>query len=954
MINDLAIFQLLAVPAPASNGTESSASSSQTGHVSFSGLLGGLMEDNSLTQAANKSSAPSLSSSPGLPSNSLANINFIDSESDSPLQAGSPLLSTLSGLKAMVLGFLNQISAQELVPLNIAFDLQGLAGEQLDLLKTLGISSLNNATLFVKVTDLENLAGEAASSNGEITLPVFVMLGGDGEKGQPLSLVSGTLTVKTSENNSDANCQKNIGEMPASRVEYFLNLECPVFTAGDAQADMDPEQLTEDKSSASALWDSLARVAAFLSSAAALLQGESSTQHYPENNKTLADKITDILISGNAGPQTAEQQGLTSTARLSSPNGMTSQSPAGVSDLLNTSDNISTIPVNTEAGSQVEVNPEVDSEDSSVEQSVLLLREAMIILTDFLGKSLKQALETGDSERAHQVFSLLERLSRLDELSPAEQAVSVNSLLNEIKRFYLSGRQEAQQADFSPNSEAQPLSGLETQSTEMGNDDPARPGLEMERIFAFIKRLGSLSDKLNVSNQTESSTAAAGNAQTPSVEKQDQGVKILTEAANRLAGFVQALLREDNEPLHNQPDSQTGSHLGQLAGLVEKTLAGREPVNTQKAADYPGLAGKPSNQFGNPAQAVMDTDIGEPQTGMGKIKAPEKSVPEGSSTREVERAVISRTFELEPLNGKDSGKNELLKLQGFAEKTAIKNETQKITVPIQLVGQTDNKTSGETKSRHQATVEYIKQSQQGGSSSNGETKLSGSFTGLQSTAVEGVVDEFIDTLREKQAQVEELRTSFERLETAGGKIESQPRSLRFDLNSLRPAAETQDQNGRTTWLVNQKEVFDKITSAARLSQHGGTSEISLRLEPDHLGFMRVRLTVDNNQTVTARIQVETQEARSLIEGSLHRLKDSLAEQGLKVEKFNVDVRQDQNQQQAQQHSPAAGREGHYRSTRNFPTADNQFAGTEKDLEPIAKIHRSPTGKFSYSTLEWVA
>ena len=218
--------------------------------------------------------------------------------------------------------------------------------------------------------------------------------------------------------------------------------------------------------------------------------------------------------------------------------------------------------------------------------------------------------------------------------------------------------------------------------------------------------------------------------------------------------------------------------------------------------------------------------------------------------------------------------------------------------------------------------------------------------------------EMLETLPGKGAELDDLLARFERGEVSDKvKVDQLLSSFRSELSSLRATAQKADQaqNLQPNLPVNQAEVFEKIINAARLTRLGGTSEISLRLEPDHLGQMRVRLTLDENHALTARVQVETQEARSLIEGSLHRLKDSLAEQGLKVEKFSVDVRQDGNQQQSQTFSETNA-EGEWRSHGGLkPEGEGlAFAAANNDSKDTSADSKITVNKYSYSTLEWVA
>ncbi len=152
-------------------------------------------------------------------------------------------------------------------------------------------------------------------------------------------------------------------------------------------------------------------------------------------------------------------------------------------------------------------------------------------------------------------------------------------------------------------------------------------------------------------------------------------------------------------------------------------------------------------------------------------------------------------------------------------------------------------------------------------------------------------------------------------------------------------------------------MFEKIISSARLTRAGSTSELTMKLEPEHLGMLRVKMSVDKNNVMHARIQVESHEARTMIESNLPRLRESLAEQGIRVEKFNVDVRQDQQGQQ-QQHA-GAGNGGEYdQAGRGLSgnaggSAGGDPAGSSNQPEAVGRIS-APVNKYGYSTLEWVA
>jgi flagellar hook-length control protein FliK len=78
-------------------------------------------------------------------------------------------------------------------------------------------------------------------------------------------------------------------------------------------------------------------------------------------------------------------------------------------------------------------------------------------------------------------------------------------------------------------------------------------------------------------------------------------------------------------------------------------------------------------------------------------------------------------------------------------------------------------------------------------------------------------------------------------------------------------------------------------------ERGGT--LQLRLSPPELGSLRLELTVKDG-VMTAALETETSAARRLLLDHLPALRDRLAEQNIRVERFDVDVRRDGGGSQA--------------------------------------------------------
>jgi flagellar hook-length control protein FliK len=67
-------------------------------------------------------------------------------------------------------------------------------------------------------------------------------------------------------------------------------------------------------------------------------------------------------------------------------------------------------------------------------------------------------------------------------------------------------------------------------------------------------------------------------------------------------------------------------------------------------------------------------------------------------------------------------------------------------------------------------------------------------------------------------------------------------------------------------------------------------EVRLRLSPPELGSLRLRVQVQDGALV-ARLEAETSAARTALIDNLPALRERLAEQGVRIERFDVDLMQ---------------------------------------------------------------
>jgi flagellar hook-length control protein FliK len=104
--------------------------------------------------------------------------------------------------------------------------------------------------------------------------------------------------------------------------------------------------------------------------------------------------------------------------------------------------------------------------------------------------------------------------------------------------------------------------------------------------------------------------------------------------------------------------------------------------------------------------------------------------------------------------------------------------------------------------------------------------------------------------------------------------------------SQKPATQASgDQSGVS--VADRVRFVQRVARAfGSLGDQGGT--IRLRLHPAELGALRLEVTVHNG-AMTARLEAETQAAQGMLLENLPALRERLAEQNIRVERFDVDL-----------------------------------------------------------------
>ena len=107
------------------------------------------------------------------------------------------------------------------------------------------------------------------------------------------------------------------------------------------------------------------------------------------------------------------------------------------------------------------------------------------------------------------------------------------------------------------------------------------------------------------------------------------------------------------------------------------------------------------------------------------------------------------------------------------------------------------------------------------------------------------------------------------------------------LNDSLTGAKMTNETNQTQNLQEDFNVPRQIVEQARLLRRGEDTQMVIKLHPDHLGELTLKVSVSANGAVNASFHSDNAQVRAIIENTLVQLKQELNNQGLKVD--NVDV-----------------------------------------------------------------
>lgn len=102
-----------------------------------------------------------------------------------------------------------------------------------------------------------------------------------------------------------------------------------------------------------------------------------------------------------------------------------------------------------------------------------------------------------------------------------------------------------------------------------------------------------------------------------------------------------------------------------------------------------------------------------------------------------------------------------------------------------------------------------------------------------------------------------------------------------------PSAQPATPAARTA-VVDPQSLIEQVVKGIVLRNSGATSEVRMRLQPEHLGDVSLKLTVTGS-TISANIVAQNADVRDMLLNNQQQLARTLAEAGLSLGNFSVDV-----------------------------------------------------------------
>ncbi len=144
--------------------------------------------------------------------------------------------------------------------------------------------------------------------------------------------------------------------------------------------------------------------------------------------------------------------------------------------------------------------------------------------------------------------------------------------------------------------------------------------------------------------------------------------------------------------------------------------------------------------------------------------------------------------------------------------------------------------------------------------------------------------------------------------------------------------------------VAESQIFDQVVTRFSGSFNGDSGRMVLRLQPAELGSLKLELVVEGDR-VSANLQAQSQQVQEVLERNLPQLRHALAEQGLKIDQFQVDVNQQKDPDQKGQFGSQAQQQ-QQKGSQQQAVWNQAWQQSEEQVVPLAHLMQNGGGGIS--------
>ena len=420
-------------------------------------------------------------------------------------------------------------------------------------------------------------------------------------------------------------------------------------------------------------------------------------------------------------------------------------------------------------------------------------------------------------------------------------------------------------------------------------------------------------------------------AQETSEASQPQGEKPQTKAQDKAKGEVEAQINQQTQGTQQNPQAAALLAAEAQASLVQdipmaelntyfkgdtRLQTVQENVQGQLAGDE-ALAGilQQANQQENPVESLQPVQMMEQVqkvetvavTAEQPVKAQESYTPND----------IAALLGSKPAQNKDNTGNVVVQ-----QSQQVKNQQMLNLLAGQQGAYTPQPAVQQGAYTPQPAVQQVQEVQEVQEDGVSMTQLANLTDGLEVVESEGQLQQNMPVMNGQQSmtngqgqqQGSQLQgeASFDVVvpsQQDGKNVENDSvanQGLSFQQNLDNQIGANQKVEGNAAQTNQTRETYNvpqQIVEQAKLLQRGTDSQMIIKLNPEHLGQLSLKVSVNGNGGVTATFHTDNAQVRAILETTMTQLRQQLDEQGIKVDNVEVhtglpdgQLPQDQGQQ----------------------------------------------------------